>query len=101
LGIKCVPGVVADVEELARRILFGLLDQDPLVKAITERLGGTSHQREVRKADLAIDNSLMTLRQLLESLAARDRVARRPGGHVAVEPQPVDRADRAVFIPGV
>src|SRR5713226_9886662 len=47
LGIGRVPGVVADVEELARRVLFGLLDQHVLVKALPERLGRTSHRREM------------------------------------------------------
>src|SRR5260370_35880011 len=92
LGIRRVPGVVADVEELAGRALFGLLDQDVLVKALLERLGGTSHRREMRKTDLAVDHGLVTLRQLLEHLADRDRIGGRACIHVAVEAHPVDRA---------
>src|SRR5260221_7695641 len=101
LGIGRVPGVVADVEELAGRALFGLLDQDSLVKALPERVGGTSHRREMRKADLAVEHGLVTLRQLLEHLADRDRIGGRACVHVAVEAHPVDRADRAVLVPSV
>src|SRR5258708_24135732 len=61
LGIRRVPRVVADVEELAGRALFGFLDQDSLVKALPERPGCTSHRRQMRKADLAVEHGLVTL----------------------------------------
>jgi hypothetical protein len=88
-----MPGVVADVEELAGRAFFRLVDQDRLVKAPVERLGRTSHGREMRKTDLAIDHGLVAFRQPLEHLADRNRVGRRARVHVAVEAQPVVRAD--------
>ena len=88
-----MPGVVTDVEELAGGILLGLLNQDLLVKTITKRLGCTSHGREMRKADLAVDHGLVAFRNSLEHLADRDRVGGCARIHVAVEAQPVDGAD--------
>src|SRR5260370_19908538 len=53
------------------------------------------------KPDLAVDHGLVAFRQPLEHLPDRDCIRGCARIHVAVEAHPVDRADRAVFIPGV
>src|SRR5450759_982731 len=71
------------------------------VMARTAEALGERHHSEVGESDLAIDNRLVALRKLIQDLADCDGVGRRASGHMAVETKPVDRADRAILIPGL
>src|SRR5450759_3693580 len=55
----------------------------------------------MREADFTIDHSLVAFRYPLEALADSDGVGRSACSHMAVEAHPIDRADRAVLIPGI
>src|SRR5450759_982730 len=71
------------------------------VMALPESLGGARHHSAVGESDRPIDTRLVALRKLIQDLADCEGVGRRASGHMAVESKPVDRADRAILIPGV
>ena len=74
-----------------------------VVEPITDGFRGSSHDGHMSETDFALSHRLHGLRHPMHRLAHGDAVGRRPACHVAVEANPVDRADEAVvvvFLPG-
>ena len=101
LAVSGVPVVVADVIELARRVLARLFQQRSFVELGCECVRRPGHRFHVSKPDLALGDGLHTFGHSLKVLADRDQVGRGVARHVAVEADPVDRAGRAILVPRI
>src|SRR5450759_714564 len=93
-----MPVVPADVVELARRVLFRLVKQSGFVEAIAESVRRPRHHRHMGKPDPTAHHQVHALRQLANPLPDRDPVGGGIARHVAVEADPVDRADIALLV---
>src|SRR5450759_3841954 len=93
-----MPVVPADVVELARRVLFRLVKQSGFVEAIAESVRRPRHHRHMSKPDPTAHHQVHALRQLANPLPDRDPVGGGIARHVAVEADPVDRADIALLV---
>src|SRR5450759_965656 len=93
-----MPVVPADVVELARRVLFRLVEQSGFVEAIAESVRRPRHHRHMSKPDPPAHHQVHALRQLANPLPNRDPVGGGIARHVAVEADPVDRADIALLV---
>ena len=102
LGIGGMPGMAAEVVELAHGVLERCIEEPPLVEGrrgcrAEERVGRPGHDDEVTKADVAIGQRVDALRQLGDVLANRHQVSGCRTGHVAVDADPIDRGGGAVI----
>src|SRR5450759_4144609 len=93
-----MPVVPADVVELARRVLFRLVKQSGFVEAIAESVRRPRHHRHMGKPDPTAHHQVHALGQLANPLPNRDPVGGGIARHVAVEADPVDRADIALLV---
>jgi len=91
----------AEVEELARRALLGLLEQLGLIESLPGRIRGPDHGRQVAETDLTPEHRPQACLQLPHPLSHRYPIRRRTFGHVAVVADPVDRGVGAGLFPVV
>src|SRR5258708_31972250 len=85
LAVSGVPVVVADVIELARRVLARLLQKWRFVELRAECIRRSRQGSGVRVPDLTLRDLLYALGHSPKVLADRDRVSSGVARHVAVE----------------
>src|SRR6202163_3302123 len=98
LGVERVSVVVADVVDLAGRVVPRLGQELGLVETAADEIGRPGHRLEMGKADLAVSHRLDGLGQALQVLADRNQVGGGNPGQVAVEANPLDRRDEAIRV---
>ncbi len=94
--------VLAGLAELADGELEALAEEPALVeraRSVSDRLAGPGDQRQVAEADAAFVKGRRGEGQLREPLADRDPIGGRPTTEVAVDANPVDRAEEAAVVP--